>query len=138
MTLNLNNFKPNSTRRMNKDMKRILLVDDDIDSGYVFELMLKKEGYIVDVFIDPNEALSAFKSGYYDLIILDYRMEGLNGLEFILNVRKVDSLVKAILLTAWEPESLGDEVQKWFVKVLSKPLFSEVLIKEVRLAFCTS
>ena len=115
-------------------MKRILLVDDDIDSGYVFELMLKKEGYIVDVFIDPNEALSAFKSGYYDLIILDYRMEGLNGLEFILNVRKVDSLVKAILLTAWEPESLGDEVQKWFVKVLSKPLFSEVLIKEVGLA----
>ena len=124
--------------RVNKDMKRILLVDDDIDSGYVFELMLKKEGYIVDAFIDPNEALSAFKSGYYDLIILDYRMEGLNGLEFILNVRKVDRLVKAILLTAWEPQSLGDEVQKWFVKVLSKPLFSEVLIKEVRLAFGTS
>ena len=120
--------------RMNKDVKRILLVDDDIDSGYVFELMLKKEGYIVDAFIDPNEALSAFKSGYYDLIILDYRMEGLNGLEFILNVRKVDRMVKAILLTAWEPQSLGDEVQKWFVKVLSKPLFAEVLIKEVRLA----
>ena len=58
-------------------------------------------------------------------------MAGLNGLEFIPNVRKVDRLVKAILVTASEPQSLGDEVQKWFVKVLSKPLFSEVLIKEV-------
>ena len=116
------------------NMRRILLVDNEEDVILVFELMLRKEGYIVDAFTDPNKALSAFKSGYYDLIILDYRMEGLNGLEFILNVRKVDSLVKAILLTAWEPESLGDEVQKWFVKVLSKPLFSEVLIKEVGLA----
>ena len=116
------------------NMRRILLVDNEEDVTLVFELMLRKEGYIVDVFTDPNKALSAFKSGYYDLIILDYRMAELNGLEFILNVRKVDSLVKAILLTAWEPESLGDEVQKWFVKVLSKPLFSEVLIKEVGLA----
>ena len=120
--------------RMKKDMRRILLVDDEEDVTLVFELMLRKEGYIVDVFTDPNKALSAFKSGYYDLIILDYRMAELNGLEFILNVRKVDTLVKAILITAWEPQSLGDEVQKWFVKVLSKPLFSEVLIKEVGLA----
>ena len=116
------------------NMRRILLVDNEEDVILVFELMLRKEGYIVDAFTDPNKALSAFKSGYYDLIILDYRMAGLNGLEFILNVRKVDRLVKALLLTAWEPQSIGDEVQKWFVKVLSKPLFSEVLIKEVGLA----
>ena len=113
------------------NMRRILLVDNEEDVILVFELMLRKEGYIVDAFTDPNKALSAFKSGYYDLIILDYRMAGLNGLEFILNVRKVDRLVKALLLTAWEPQSIGDEVQKLFVKVLSKPLFSEVLIKEV-------
>ena len=116
------------------NMRRILLVDDEEDVTLVFELTLRNKGYIVDAFTDPNKALSAFKSGYYDLIILDYRMAELNGLEFILNVRKVDRLVKAILITAWEPQSLGDEVQKWFVKVLSKPLFSEVLIKEVGLA----
>jgi CheY-like chemotaxis protein len=116
------------------NMRRILLVDDEEDITLVFELMLRKEGYIVDAFTHPNKALSAFKLGYYDLIILDYRMAGLNGLEFILNVRKVDRLVKALLLTAWERQSIGDEVQKLFVKVLSKPLFAEVLIKEVGLA----
>jgi CheY-like chemotaxis protein len=115
-------------------MRRILLVDDEEDVTLVFELMLRKEGYIVDAFTDPNKALSAFKSGYYDLIILDYRMAGLDGLGFIQNVRKVDRLVKALLLTAWERQSIGDEVQKLFVKVLSKPLFAEVLIKEVGLA----
>jgi CheY-like chemotaxis protein len=78
--------------------------------------------------------LSAFKPGYYDLIILDYRMAGLDGLGFIQNVRKVDRVAKAILITAWEKQSIGNEIRKWFVKVLSKPLFSEVLIKEVGLA----
>jgi DNA-binding NtrC family response regulator len=67
------------------------------------------------------------------LIILDYRMAGLDGLGFIQNVRKVDRLAKAILITAWEQQSIGNEVRKWFVKVLSKPLYEEVLIKEVRL-----
>jgi DNA-binding NtrC family response regulator len=60
-------------------------------------------------------------------------MAGLDGLGFIQNVRKVDRLAKAILITAWEQQSIGNEVRKWFVKVLSKPLYEEVLIKEVRL-----
>ena len=61
-------------------------------------------------------------------------MAGLNGLGFIQNIRKFDVSVKAILLTAWEPQSIGDEVQKWFVKVVGKPVSEEKLIKEVRLA----
>ena len=115
-------------------MRRILLVDDEKDSGYVFELMLKKEGYMVETFTDPIKALSAFKPGYYDLIVIDYRMSGLNGLGFIQNVRKIDSLAKAILVTAWEQQSFGNEFQKWFIKILGKPVPEEVLVQEVKLA----
>ena len=118
-------------------MRRILLVDDEEDVTLVYKLMLKNEGYTVDAFTDPNKALSAFKSGYYDLIILDYRMAGLNGLEFIQNVRKIDKLAKAILVTAWEQHSIGNELEKWFIKILSKPLFVDVLIKEIGLALNT-
>ena len=60
-------------------------------------------------------------------------MAGLNGLGFIQNIRKIDNFVKAILLTAWEPQSIGDEVRKWFNKILGKPLTEAKLIKEVRL-----
>jgi len=115
-------------------VKRILIVDDERDSGYVFELMLRKEGYTVDTFTDPINALKTFKPGYYNLIILDYSMAGLNGLGFIQNVRKLDGLVKAILVTAWEPSSIGNDLQKWFLKVLGKPVSDEVLVEEVRLA----
>jgi len=116
------------------NMKRILLVDDEEDVTLVFELTLKDAGYIVDTFTDSVKALSAFQSGYYDLIILDYRMAGLNGLEFIQNVRKIDKLSKAILITAWEQSSIGIDLEKWFIKILSKPIAVDVLVEEVILA----
>ena len=110
-----------------------MIVDDENDSLLVFSLMLRAEGYVVDTYNDPIKALSAFKPGYYDLIILDYRMAGLNGLGLVQKIRALDSLAKAILVTAWEQRSIGDEVQKWFIKVLSKPLPEEKFIEEVRL-----
>ena len=77
----------------------------------MYMTMLKKEGYVVDTFSDPIKALSAFRPGYYDLIILDYLMAGLNGLGFIKNARKIDAFVKAILVTAWEQQSFGKGIQ---------------------------
>lgn len=115
-------------------MRRILLVEDDNDTGYVFDMMLRMKGYVVDTFTDPIKALSAFKPRYYDLIILDYRMESINGLEFIQNVRKIDESVKAILVTAWEKQSIGDEMKKCCVKILEKPVSGEVLVEEVKYA----
>ena len=114
--------------------RRILLVEDEKDSGYVFELILSREGYKIDYYSDPIKALSAFKPEYYDLIITDYFMSGLNGLGFVQNIRKIDEFVKAILLTAWEPDSIGDEVRKWFIKVIGKPVTEKKLVNEVRLA----
>lgn len=112
-------------------MTRLLVVDDEKDSTFVFASILEAEGYVVDAYSDPIKALSAYKPGHYDLIILDYRMDGLNGLAFIQKVRKVDPLAKAILITAWQPQTIGKGLQDWFIKVLAKPLPQEKLLEEV-------
>jgi CheY-like chemotaxis protein len=119
---------------MSPSEPRILLVDDERDSESVFEMILEQEGYSVHAYFDPIEALLKFKPQYYDLIILDYRMEPMNGLSFIQEIRKLDRLVKAILITAWQPETIGSELQNWFIKVLQKPVSQEKLIEEIRLA----
>jgi DNA-binding NtrC family response regulator len=113
-------------------MQRILLVEDDNDTGYLFNMILRMKGYMVDTFTDPIKALSVFKPGYYDLIILDYHMTGVNGLEFIQNVRKIDESIKTILVTAWEIQSIGDAMQKYCVKILTKPVPGDVLVQEVK------
>ena len=48
---------------------------------YLFALILEDKGYLVDTYTDPISALAEFKANYYDMIILDYRMSSLNGLE---------------------------------------------------------
>ena len=86
MTRNCSIFKANNTIATDNNI-RILLVEDEKDSGFVFELILTSEGYKIDNYTDPIKALSAFKPEYYDLIITDYFMAGLNGLGFIQNIR---------------------------------------------------
>jgi CheY-like chemotaxis protein len=117
-----------------ENMTRILLVDDEKDTEYAFALILKAEGYIVDAYNDPVKALLAFKPDYYDLILLDYRMAPLDGLALIQKIRALDRLAKAILVTAWETQYIGNEIRKWFINVLGKPVTDEKLIQEVRLA----
>lgn len=46
-------------------------MDDEEDLARLIEIVLEKEGFIVDVFNDPTEALSCYKSGYYDLLLLE-------------------------------------------------------------------
>jgi DNA-binding response OmpR family regulator len=52
---------------------RILLVDDDYDLCVVLKKGLEKRGFKVDMFNDPLEALSHFKAGNYDLLLLDIK-----------------------------------------------------------------
>jgi len=56
------------------DNNRILVVDDEPDLTQVSTLALEYYGFKVDSFNDPQEALSKYKPGLYDLVILDIKM----------------------------------------------------------------
>src|SRR3989442_14709096 len=81
---------------------RILLVDDEPDITTVFTLGLEDCGFKVDVFNDPMQALSGFKSGLYDLSVIDFKMPNMNGFEFYTEIRKIDDKIKVCFLTASE------------------------------------
>ena len=66
---------------------------------HLFALILEDKGYLVDTYTNPIRALAEFKANYYDMIILDYRMDGLNGLELYQKIRTVDKSARAMLLT---------------------------------------
>jgi two-component system, OmpR family, response regulator ChvI len=53
---------------------RILIVDDEPDIISVFKIILDENGFRVDSFNDPIIALSNFRPGSYDLVILDIKM----------------------------------------------------------------
>lgn len=81
---------------------RILVVDDEPDIAKTLKIGLGMEGYEVDAFTDPMQAISHFKADYYDLLLLDIRMPYLSGFELSRELVKLDSKPKVCFMTAFE------------------------------------
>ena len=90
------------TNDNDKKSKRILLVDDESDVTYTVKKVLENNGFVVDSYNDSTLALSNFKLGLYDLLLLDIRMPKINGFELYQKIREIDSNVKICFLTASE------------------------------------
>ena len=116
-------------------MTRILLVEDDSDNLKLFTLILENDGFDVDAYVDPDNAWLEFRSCYYDLLILDYRMPNLNGLELYKRIVALDKSVKAILLTANYEQVDKNEIESLQrhtnLKVIKKPIAIPKLLDEV-------
>ena len=77
-------------------------MDDETDVISLFKMVLEMNGYEVDAYNDPSEALSNFKPNSYDLALLDIRMVPLNGFELYKKMRNMDGSLKACFITAFE------------------------------------
>jgi DNA-binding response OmpR family regulator len=114
---------------------RILVVDDEPDLTTVSTLALEYHGFKVDTFNDPQEALSKFKPGSYDLIILDIKMPKMDGFELYHEIKKKDNNAKVCFLTA--SELYYEEFRKKEYCALDRDLFirkpidNEDLVKEI-------
>lgn len=79
-------------------MTKILIVDDDTDITLAFKKGLENDGFKVDVFNDPVEALSNFEASKYDLLLLDIRMPKMNGFELYKEMDKIDNDIKVCFI----------------------------------------
>ena len=100
---NMDNYNNNgNNNNKDDDNNRILLVDDEVDITTVYTLGLQDNGFKVDAFNDPLQALSDFKSGIYTLVLIDYKMPKMNGFELYQEIRKIDDRVKICFITAFD------------------------------------
>ncbi len=79
-------------------------MDDDSDILQVLKMGLLKNGFLVDAFTNPTEALQSFISnnGEYCLVLSDVRMPGFSGMQLARKVNEVNPNVKVVLMTAFE------------------------------------
>jgi CheY-like chemotaxis protein len=86
----------------NQKKGKILLVDDEPDTCMGFQIVLKDAGYECVSYTDSVKALQDFRPNYYDLILLDIQMPGLNGFELCKKIRELDNIPHVIFITASE------------------------------------
>ena len=114
---------------------RILVVDDEPDLTQVSTLALEYHGFKVDSFNDPQEALSKFKPGLYDLIILDIKMPKMDGFELYHEIKKKDNNAKVCFLTASVLYYEEFRKKEYYALdrnlFIQKPIDNEDLVKEI-------
>ena len=122
-------------QKKQQKQKKILAVDDEPDLTKLCSLALEYHGFKVDTFNDPQEALSNYKPGYYDLVILDIKMPKMDGFQLYDEIKKKDHKAKVCFLTA--SELYYEEFRKKEYCALDRDLFirkpidNEELLREV-------
>ena len=127
-----------SYSQQQNNKKSILLVDDEPDIIGILKIGLEDNGFKVDAFTDPQEALSSFKAGTYDLLLLDVRMPKLNGFELYEQIKKIDddnnNKAKVCYITAYEInyEKIREEFPSLEVSCfIKKPIEIQDLVRRI-------
>lgn len=116
---------------------RILLVDNEFDIALAFKIGLEDSGFRVDAFENPEVALSSFKQGLYDLLLLDIKMPKMCGIEFYQRMKEIDEKVKVCFITASEVyyyEKIAKEIFPLLGvrRLIRKPIKIEDLVKNLK------
>jgi CheY-like chemotaxis protein len=104
---------------------RILVVDDEEAILYVFERYLSVAGYRVSVAGNGHDAVRAGEAEPFDLLITDFRMPGMNGIEVIHALRNVQPGLPALVISG-NPVEAGTMPPG--VRFLSKPVSMAALL----------
>ena len=81
----------------------ILIIDDDKDLLYIFSNIIKSEGYNTISYSDPTEAWNHFSNVspyYFDLILTDIRMPGINGIKLYYKFKTINPDIKILFISA--------------------------------------
>ncbi len=108
----------------------VAIVDDELDIVNLFREALNNIGGVsIFTFTDPMAAVEHFKinNSAYVLVISDLRMPGINGIDLVHEIKKVNPSVRTLLMTAFE---VNDNIFKEYIK---KGLINGFLQKPIKL-----
>ncbi len=118
-----------------KDFK-VLLVDDETDFVQALAERLKMRDLPADAVYDGEQALSFVEGQEPDVMILDLKMPGMDGLEVLRQVKKSYPKIQVIILTGHGTDKDAEEARRLGAfDYLEKPVSLDVLVKKMRQAF---
>src|SRR5512143_3472543 len=111
----------------------ILIVDDEKDILAVTSAMLTREKFVTLSAANGREALDKLVEGSPDLVLLDYMMPGMNGLDVLKEIKKLRPETEVIIVTGRGSESTAaDSIKLGAADYVSKPFERQQLISTVK------
>ena len=107
---------------MNKEQISILILDDEPIVTKRLKPSLEKKGYYVETFTRSIDAITRFKQRPFDIVITDLKMEGIDGMEFLTEVKEMRPETEVIVITGFATmDTAKESFQKGVLDFLAKP-----------------
>jgi DNA-binding NtrC family response regulator len=100
---------------------KIMVIDDEKIVGDMAKMSLELEGYAVETFLNAEPALRRLQQEKFDVVVTDYKMKGIDGMEVLRTVRSLYPGTQVIMITAFANldaaiEALRRDVHDFFPK----------------------
>lgn len=117
---------------------RVLVVDDEPSMCWVVQSALQRDGHTVDVATSGPEALGLVRARPYDVVVMDFKLPGVDGTELVSLVRSIRAGARIIVISGW---AAGDKPpiqdllrQDTSMEFLAKPFLLADLRRRVKKA----
>ena len=111
----------------------ILIVDDEAAQRDILAGFLEKQGYAILTAENGREALDIFMDHPVDLVLLDHRMPDMNGTEVLAEIKKVNPMVRAIMITAFGSVDTAVQIMQIGADdFMEKPVNLKKLLDKIR------
>ncbi len=116
-----------------KDRIRVLLVDDEVGFVDVIAKRMSKRKVDVTKAYGGAQALQAMRKKDFDVVVLDLKMEDLDGIEVLKILKKMDPGIEVIMLTGHGSEKAArDGIECGAADYLTKPCDLDVLLEKIK------
>lgn len=120
-------------------MKRILIIDDDIDMCQLLSHFLKRKGFETDTANSGNKGLLKFKEAAFDAVLCDFRLGDWDGRKVLEELKKINPDVIVIIITGYSDVKMAVEVMRQGAfDYITKPLIPEEVITVINKSFAES
>jgi two-component system response regulator HydG len=114
-------------------MPSILIIDDDKDICLVLSRFLAKNNYQVDVAHDGEEGLKLLRSSDYTLVLCDYRLPDMTGVETLRKIKLLRPQTAVIIITGYSDVKTAVETFRYGANdFVTKPLYPDELLVTIR------
>lgn len=116
-------------------LNTILVVDDNSVDLEIVSLVCANLDCAVEAVQDPTEALEKYKASNYSLVLTDYMMEPINGIELVAEIRKINPKAACMIMTGYPDANLIDNMnQMQMSNIITKPIRPTNLTEQLRVA----
>jgi two-component system response regulator HydG len=113
-------------------MKRILIIDDDMDMCNLLGRFLQKKGFETDASHSGNKGIAKFKESKFDVVLCDFRLGDKEGREVLKEIKQLDPYAIVIIITGYSDiKTAVDVIKSGAFDYITKPLIPEEVLNVI-------